>query len=142
MTVELEVVAAVIVDDGLMLACRRAPGKAAGGRWEFPGGKVEGEEDPAAALKRELLEELAVEIEVGELIDRSQTPVGDLIIDLATYHASLIGPRPRESTDHDRLQWISVGELARLEWADPDLPAVAALLSRSRAMTGEEPKRV
>ena len=76
MTAELEVVAAAILEDGLMLACRRAPGKAAAGRWEFPGGKVEVDEDPQTALRRELREELDIEIEVGELLDRSKTQVG------------------------------------------------------------------
>lgn len=131
MTVELEVVAAAILDEGLTLACRRAPGKAAAGRWEFPGGKVETDEDPRAALERELLEELDVEVEIGELLDRSQTRVGDVVIDLATYEAKLLGGRPDRSTDHDRLGWFTIDELPILEWATPDLPAVAALMARS-----------
>lgn len=133
MTVELEVVAAAILDDGWFLACRRAPGKAAAGRWEFPGGKVEPGEDPRAALGRELLEELAVEVEVGELLDRSQTKVGDIIIDLATYDVKLLGRRPDQSTDHDQLGWFALDELASLDWAAPDLPAVEALVNRSNA---------
>lgn len=131
MTVELEVVAAAILDDGLMLACRRAPGKAAAGKWEFPGGKVEADEDPRAALERELLEELDVKVEVGDLVDRSQTQVGDVTIDLATYDVRLLGRRPVQSTDHDQLGWFTLDDLASLEWAAPDLPAVAALVNRS-----------
>jgi 8-oxo-dGTP diphosphatase len=61
------VVAAVIQrDDGRFLLSRRAPGSHLGGLWEFPGGAVEDGETPGAALQRELLEELGVEVEVGE----------------------------------------------------------------------------
>lgn len=133
MTVELEVVAAAILDDGLLFACRRAPGKAAAGRWEFPGGKVEAGENPRAALERELLEELDVQVEVGVLLDRSQTSVGDIIIDLATYEVRLLGRRPTHSTDHDQLGWFALEELPNLDWATPDLPAVAAVVNRSNA---------
>ena len=63
------VVAAAIVDDlarpqRLLAARRRAPAELAGG-WEFPGGKVEPDETPVAALHRELREELAVSVRLG-----------------------------------------------------------------------------
>lgn len=64
----MRVVAAVLEGEaeGEVLVFRRHEGKRFGGRWEFPGGKVDpGESDPQA-LKRELIEELAVEVEVGE----------------------------------------------------------------------------
>ncbi|MFB6612245.1 (deoxy)nucleoside triphosphate pyrophosphohydrolase [Agromyces sp. NPDC056379] len=131
MTVELEVVAGAIFDEGQLFACRRAPGKAAAGRWEFPGGKIEVGEDPRAALARELHEELEVDVAVGDLLDRSQTRVGDVIIDLATYEVTLLDSRPVQSTDHDRLGWFDLNELVSLDWAEPDLPAVAALIARS-----------
>lgn len=138
MTVQLEVVAAAILDGGLILACRRAPEKSAAGRWEFPGGKVEANEDQRAALERELLEELKIEVHVGDLIDRSRTHVGNVIIDLATYEAALVGQRPQQSTDHDRIEWFTVDELGSLDWAEPDLPAVSALVNRSIALLPDD----
>ncbi|GAB3581918.1 (deoxy)nucleoside triphosphate pyrophosphohydrolase [Leifsonia lichenia] len=123
----LEVVAAVVVRDGRVLACRRAPGKDAAGLWEFPGGKVEAGETPETALVREIREELGVGIRVGGLIDRSVTQSGGLSIDLACYRAELTDDVPSHSTDHDALLWVRTTELAALEWAAADMPAVRIL---------------
>ena len=125
----IQVVAAVLHDGPLgapstrLLACRRAEGKYAAGRWEFPGGKVEPGETPQAALAREVLEELAVPIRVGELLDRTVTGR----VDLACYAVALAGPAPTASTDHDALRWLTAPQLRELEWADADLPVVRLL---------------
>lgn len=123
----LEVVAAVLVRDGRVLACRRAPGKDQAGLWEFPGGKVEPGESQEAALLREIREELGVDILVGELLDRSVTTSGGRAIDLACFRAELTGEPPTTSTDHDALLWVRTTELAALEWAAADVPAVQIL---------------
>lgn len=134
----LHVVAAAICDGDVVLACRRAPWKAAAGVWEFPGGKVENGEDPVSALRRELIEELNVEVEVVRLLDRSQTRVGEVLIDLATYEAVLVDTRPVKSTDHDELGWYEIEELTSLNWAAPDLPAVSAIVRRRSHTTSRE----
>ena len=65
------VVAVALVDtDGRVLLAQRPPGRSMAGLWEFPGGKIEGEETPEAALARELREELAVECSVGRELRR------------------------------------------------------------------------
>jgi 8-oxo-dGTP diphosphatase len=127
----LEVVAAVIVRGDAVLACRRRVGKSAAGLWEFPGGKVEGGEPPASALRREVREELAVDIEVSELLLRRATRVGETEIDLACYSCNLVGPLPVVSTDHDLMQWQPISQLSDLEWAAPDLPMVMLLEERN-----------
>lgn len=123
----LHVVAAVIVDGGEVLACRRRPGKPAGGRWEFPGGKIEVGESAADALRREIREELAVEIDVREELTTDNTRVGGRVIRLTCLRAVLMGPRPTASSDHDLLEWLSPDALPGREWAEPDLPAVRLL---------------
>lgn len=126
----LEVVAAVFVRDVHVLACRRAPGKSAAGKWEFPGGKIDDGESPEAALVREIQEELGISISVNALLDRSITPVGENDIDLACYLVTSADV-PRHSTDHDELRWVPLPTLPTLDWAAPDLPAVAILTSPS-----------
>ena len=125
----LQVVAAVIRSGDEVLACRRRAHKAAGGRWEFPVGKVEPHESLVAALRREIREELSVDIDVGRLIVRATTTVRDQEIDLRCFEAILLGPAPTQSTDHDELRWVHVSQLDSLDWADPDYPMVSRLVS-------------
>jgi 8-oxo-dGTP diphosphatase len=125
----MEVVAAVFTDGDRVLACRRNPDLAAGGRWEFPGGKPEAGEPFPAALEREIAEELDVEIEVGELLDRSTTMVDGLPITLTCYFVRPLGEGPTTSTDHDQVCWFARDRLLWLDWAPPDLPAVRRLVS-------------
>ena len=136
----ITVVGAIFSRGEQILACRRAPHKAAAGKWEFPGGKVEADETPAAALARELREELSVDVTVGELLIRETTPASGAAegtgpaIDLACYWVTA-AEDPVASADHDALVWVSRDELAALDWAAPDLPAVALL--RSGVSAGE-----
>ncbi|MFJ4172746.1 (deoxy)nucleoside triphosphate pyrophosphohydrolase [Microbacterium sp. NPDC089696] len=128
----VEVVAAVIENDGRILACRRRPEKAAGGKWEFPGGKIEPDETPTQAIIREIAEELNVQIEVLGQLRQDDTDVSGTIIRLACFRASLTGVPPTHSSDHDELRWMRVSELSSLDWAAPDLPAVAELVRAPR----------
>lgn len=64
------VVAALIVRGDEILICQRSADAPMPLKWEFPGGKVEPNEDPAAALARELEEELAIRAEIGEQVAR------------------------------------------------------------------------
>lgn len=123
----VEVVAAVIEHDGLVLACRRRPGKAAGGKWEFPGGKLESGETTDEALVREIREELSVKIEVIGSLRTDDTAVGHSIIRLICLRARLLGAPPTESIDHDEIRWVRSVDLPTLDWAAPDLPAVREL---------------
>ena len=64
----LLVVGAAIARGKKCLVTQRGPGMSLAGKWEFPGGKVESNESPRAALAREIVEELGLRISVGELL--------------------------------------------------------------------------
>lgn len=127
----IEVVAAVIEHEGKILACRRRLEKAAGGKWEFPGGKLEKGETHSEALVREIREELSTSIEVTAPLRTDDTVVGESTIRLICLRARLLGEPPTQSLDHDALRWVRRSDLPDLDWAAPDLPAVTELAAGS-----------
>ncbi|MFP3395958.1 (deoxy)nucleoside triphosphate pyrophosphohydrolase [Brevibacterium sp. H602] len=126
----LEVVGAVFSGDSqgepAVLAFRRAADRSAGGKWEFPGGKVEPTETQPSALVREIREELGIKVSVGGLVARASTEVDGRVIDLACYWATA-NELPTASSDHDAIRWVTVSTLHEVDWAEPDLPAVEAI---------------
>lgn len=132
------VVGAVIVREETVFAARRNPERSAGGLWEFPGGKVEPGETPEEALARELDEELSVTVVVGPIVDRSVASMGEKTIELSCYLATLAGPEPAVSTDHDAMQWIPLAELDQWDWAPGDVPIIPGLPQRIRDLRDHE----
>lgn len=125
---QIHVVGAVIVRDGEILCARRGPDSSLPGMWEFPGGKIEPGEAPRAALEREIHEELACAIEVGDALTTTTHPYdfGDVI--LTTFWCALRSGTPR-LTEHSEVRWLSPDELGSLTWAPADLPAVREIMS-------------
>lgn len=119
------VAAVVRRDDGSFLLSRRLPESHLGGLWEFPGGAVEDGEDPGEALRRELLEELGVEIAVEAPITFAfhRDPQRDVI--LLLYEARIVSGVP-VGRQGQEVGWFAAAELASL--ATP--PADAELIAR------------
>lgn len=120
----IEVVGAVIVRDGRILAARRGPGMSLAGMWEFPGGKIEPGESPEEALRRELVEELGCTVEVGDRV--TSTDHGP--VTLTTYYCRVVDGMPHPS-EHSELRWLESDGLEKLDWAPADIPAVQLLAS-------------
>ena len=126
----IRVVGAIVERDGAVFAARRNPDRSAGGLWEFPGGKVEVGESPEAALRRELKEELNVDVSVGVFVDQSLSDVGSVRIELSCYAAEFEGDDPVSSSDHDAMTWVPLTELSSLQWAPGDVPLLEGLPER------------
>lgn len=129
----IDVVAGLITDDdGRLLACRRPPHKHLGGLWEFPGGKVEPGETHAAALVRELQEELGVTVETGAVLAPVIHDYGRGPIRLIPLLCRIVQGKPHPH-EHSELRWCSAGELRTLDLAAADLPVLAEWLERQAA---------
>ena len=125
----IRVTAAVIEKEGKILCAQRPQNDALAGLWEFPGGKIEPGEAPEACLRREIQEELGLEIEVRSLLCKTLHEYPGKIIELHVYRCRLEDPRqlPARLESHQAIQWLSPEELLTLTWAPADLEAVRLL---------------
>ena len=122
------VIAAVIAREDRLLVCQRPKHKRHGGLWEFPGGKIEPEENEESAARRELREELGVDVQrVDEAEFSVPDPGSSFVIVFAPVHIS------GEPTchEHEAFVWATPAELANLDLAPSDRRYVEHLLSRA-----------
>jgi 8-oxo-dGTP diphosphatase len=122
----VSVVGAVILRNGLVLCAQRGPDGSLPGLWEFPGGKVELGESKVDALRREIREELSVDVLVGEELDSSTYEYDFAAVTLTTFWCSLPAGEPVKS-EHSELRWLSPRDLHEIEWAPADIPAVTKI---------------
>ena len=124
-SVPLDVVAAVVEQRDHFLVTQRAAVDHLGGCWEFPGGKLESGESLTDALRREMREELGVEVEIGKKIDCVAHAYPDRTVCLHFYHCQLKGkPRPMLK---QRIRWVKRRELATLEFPLADKALIVRL---------------
>ena len=127
----IRVVAAVIKavnKDGepIIFATQRGYGALKDG-WEFPGGKIEVGETPQEALKREIMEELDTEIEVGELIDTIEYDYPEFHLSMNCFWCEVINGDLKE---HEAAKWLTMAQLNDVEW----LPADITLIEKIRSV--------
>ena len=119
------VAAAVIERDGRYLITRRQPGVHLAGHWEFPGGKCEPDETLDACLRRELREELNVDVTVGDVLLTTTHDYPERRVELHFVRCGLEGePAPQLGQE---MRWTPREELNALEFPPADAELIRIL---------------
>lgn len=137
----IHVVAAVLRDcSGRVLIADRPAGKPMAGWWEFPGGKLEADEEPQAALRRELKEELGVEVRAAyRLMQFSHRyPDKEVVLDVWRVTGWSGETKPHEG---QRLEWVSPEELRDWQLLPADEPIIKALTLPLLMLVTPDPER-
>lgn len=131
----IDVTAAVIVRDGLILLSLRRDDAHMGGLWEFPGGKREDGETLEACLQRELREELDILVETGECIDVIEHSYEDRNVKLFFITCKITGGSPQAIGCAD-FKWVRPADLAGYDFPEADEEFVKHLFAAFNSRTG------
>lgn len=121
----IEVVAGIIKDGDKIFATQRGYGEFKDG-WEFPGGKMEPGETPQQALARELKEELAIDVNVGNFLCTVDYDYPTFHLTMHCFYCSVIGGE-LTLLEHEAAKWLKTTELHSVNWLPADVEVVAAL---------------
>lgn len=121
--VHLQVACALIEQDGRVLAARRSAAMSMPLKWEFPGGKIHEGESAEACLKREIREELGIDVAVGHPLTAVTHRYPALTVTLYPFRCSILAGTITLH-EHAALAWLMPGDLPALDWADADRPVI------------------
>ena len=122
---DIEVVAAIIQKENQYFATQRGYGEF-DGMWEFPGGKIEPGESPEDALKREIQEELGIDIGVKEFLCTTEYDYPSFHLTMHCY-ICCIKEGEVELREHKAARWLRSEELGRVEWLPADKDVISRL---------------
>lgn len=127
---KIEVVAAIIYCGDEILCVQRPENKLSyiSKKFEFPGGKIEDGESKQEALKREILEELGINLSIGDLFLTVIHPYPDFEL---TMHSFICEVDTKDLVLHEHIsqKWLSTEILNQLDWAAADIPIVNKLVN-------------
>ncbi len=134
----ISVSCALILNGEKVLAVKRSESMSLAGFWEFPGGKIEKGESSEECLKREIKEELALEVElVQPLTPVEYTYPAPMTIQLIPFLA-LIKSGEIRLAEHEEYRWLGQKELFEVNWAPADIPIVEELSSKWGCLIGKQ----
>jgi A/G-specific adenine glycosylase len=130
-----DIAVGVITDaEGRVLIAQRPEDAMLGGLWEFPGGKVEAGESFADACRREIGEEIGVEVEVGAPIARIDHAYSHFKITLHAFHCRLLEGTPQHHAAQP-LRWVAVEDLGDFAFPRANRRLIEALVEQERSPT-------
>jgi 8-oxo-dGTP diphosphatase len=130
MPLSIEVAAGLIRDErGRYLVTQRRRGSHLAGLWEFPGGKLEPGEAPAAALRRELTEELSATFIVGDLVETVRWEYPERVVVLHFFDCRLEAG-PIVPTENQAMTWVRPDELRDYDFPPADQELIRRLAAR------------
>ena len=124
----LQVLAAVLENNGRWLIAKRRTGDRIAGLWEFPGGKLEPGETPQECLVRELSEELSIKVRVGRCLGSVECSLPGFNIVLTAYRATHLAGE-LQLQEHEEVRWVPPGEIGHFPLTEPDRLLVEILLA-------------
>jgi len=121
----MRVACAIIERNGLVLAAQRSAAMSMPLKWEFPGGKIKPDESPEKCLCRELAEELDVKIAIEQPLAPTTHEYPAATVTLYPFVCSIVAGEIKLN-EHAAITWLSPSALFALDWAEADLPVLAA----------------
>lgn len=119
-------VAVIYNNQGQILIDRRRPQGLMGGLWEFPGGKIEPGETIIECIKREISEELAIEIEVGSHLITIAHDYIQFTVTLIVHYCQHISGHPMP-LECDEIRWVTLNELDNYQFPEANIQIIHAL---------------
>ena len=124
---KIEVVAAIIQREGAYFATQRGYGEFEG-MWEFPGGKIEPGESRESALKREIQEELGIDITIDNYLCTTDYDYPSFHLTMHCYLCSIVSGEI-ELREHKSARWLTADLLNSVEWLPADMDVIKQLKS-------------
>ena len=122
----IEVTCAIIIEKEQILVTQRSESMPHPLKWEFPGGKLKEGESAENCIKREIREELGLEIRVDQLLRATVYSYDTHTIKLIPFRCTIVNGSVSPA-EHRSFRWVPIKELAELDWLEADVEVVRQL---------------